>query len=786
MPEQTKTNEQAATSGKVGDKAGKARIPWHLRLVFSSILAGVLGVSLWLGGMLVYYTIAFPDPLSVRSKDTAPVIRIVARDGTLLAKRGAAHDYVPMEMIPQHVVDAVVATEDRRFFNHFGLDPFGLIRAAFANLRAGRFVQGGSTLTQQLAKNLFLTSERTMSRKLDELALAVWLEVRLTKKEILELYLNRVYFGAGAYGVEAASQRYFDKSVRALSVAEAALIAGLLKAPSKYAPTSNQAAAMRRARSVLSKMREAGVIDEATLRKARSTPIHIANVKGTGATTGFEYAIDLVLERLPPVLGSTNAEMIVETTIDAALQRRANRIITRMLDTKGKTMQASQAALVSLDSSGGIRVLVGGRSYAQSQFNRATKAQRQPGSVFKPFVYLTALERGMKPNSVVYDQPINIDGWSPQNDNHKHAGATTLRQALAKSINSVAVQLARDSGIATVARTARRLGIVSELRQDLSLALGTSELNLLEVVGAYAAFSEGGHRVEPHIIRRIRLNNGRILFARGPAQEQRVITEQNVGAINDMLNAALVAGTGRRAALPRHPAAGKTGTTQDFRDAWFIGYTAHMTTGVWVGNDNGAPMRRVMGGNLPAEIWRSVMLEAHRELDPTALPGTAPTDDVAGRSMLPPLVRSDNAQSLAPLAPAMTPLPGRAVRSVQQWRRAKRIARPHQPHAIGQRLVIEPPRLSADRNARDASGVVTPSPAKRKTPQFPNERIDADFLARMLEQTSATEKSMAKATRNGGFDADIIRQQIEAVRTDERAPERTLPPKGLMALGARN
>lgn len=299
-------------------------------------------------------------------------------------------------------------------------------------------------------------------------------------------------------------------------MAEAALIAGLLKAPSKYAPTSNQAAAMRRARSVLSKMREAGVIDEATLRKARSTPIHIANVKGTGATTGFEYAIDLVLEKLPPVLGSTNAEMIVETTIDAALQRRANRIITRMLDTKGKTMQASQAALVSLDSSGGIRVLVGGRSYAQSQFNRATKAQRQPGSVFKPFVYLTALERGMKPNSVVYDQPINIDGWSPQNDNHKHAGATTLRQALAKSINSVAVQLARDSGIATVARTARRLGIVSELRQDLSLALGTSELNLLEVVGAYAAFSEGGHRVEPHIIRRIRLNNGRILFARGP------------------------------------------------------------------------------------------------------------------------------------------------------------------------------------------------------------------------------------------------------------------------------
>lgn len=782
MPEQNTTNNNSARS----NQAGKLRFSWQVRLVSSAMLAGALGVSLWLGGMLIYYTIAFPDPLSVRSKDTAPVIRIVARDGTLLAKRGAAHDYVPIELVPQHVVDAVVATEDRRFFKHFGLDPFGLVRAAFANLRAGRFVQGGSTLTQQLAKNLFLTSERTLSRKLDELALAVWLEVRLTKTEILELYLNRVYFGAGAYGVEAASQRYFDKSVRALSVAEAALIAGLLKAPSKYAPTSNQEASMRRARSVLAKMRQAGVIDDVTFSEARRTPIRISTAKGSDAATGFEYAVDLVLERLPPILGTENAEMIVETTIDAALQRRANRIVANMLDGKGKTMQASQAALVSLDRGGGIRVLVGGRSYAQSQFNRAAKAHRQPGSVFKPFVYLTALERGMKPDSVMYDKPITIDGWSPQNDNQKHAGAITLRQALGRSVNSVAVQLARDSGITAVARTARRLGIVSELREDLSLALGTSELNLLEVVAAYGAFSEGGHLIEPHIIRRIRLNNGRLIYARGPSQQRRVISEQNVGAINDMLNAALVAGTGRRAALPRHPAAGKTGTTQDFRDAWFIGYTAHMTTGVWVGNDNGAPMRQVMGGNLPAEIWRSVMLDAHRDLDPTALPGTAPSDAISGRSVLPPLARSESVDMLSPLAPTMAPVPGRAVRSVQQWRRAARVAGSRQPRTIGQRLVIEPPQIPSDRPGGSVSGITAPLPRKQNVPKFPSERIDDEFLARMLQQSSTREKAMAGTSRNSGFDPDAIGQRIEAVRVGDTVPERARPPKGLMALGARN
>ena len=771
--------------------------------------------------MLVYYTIVFPDPLSVRAKGNAPVIRIVARDGTLLARRGAARDYVPIDLVPKHVIDAVVATEDRRFFSHFGFDPAGLIRAAFANLRAGRFVQGGSTLTQQLAKNLFLTPERTMSRKLDELALAVWLEVRLSKQEILELYLNRVYFGGGAYGIEAASQRYFDKSVRALSVAQAALIAGLLKAPSKYAPTSRKAAAIRRARSVLAKMRRAGVITDAVYRRERFAPMRFADFKGVKSTNGFAYAIDLVLERLPPILGSEYTELIVETTIDAALQRHANRVVGGMLDGKGHAMSASQAALVSLDGSGGIRVLIGGRSYADSQFNRATKARRQPGSAFKPFVYLTALENGMQPDTITYDLPITIDGWSPRNDNNKNVGALMLRQALAASVNTVAVRLASDLGLKSVIETARRLGITSELREDPSLALGTSELTLLELVGAYGALSNGGHSVDPYIIRRVRLNTGRVLYARGASRQKRVIADRDVGGLNDMLNAALVAGTGRRAALPRHPAAGKTGTTQDFRDAWFVGYTAHLTTGVWIGNDDGAPMKRVMGGNLPAGIWRAVMAEAHRELVPKALPGTSQPDPVAARSGLAPVARSGATERLpwnrrgpaassshvvrapatsptgvrgvrgmrdsamAKLAPSQAPLPGRAVRRQRQTRPRAQVAAVPKSPAIGQRIVLEPPPAAVI--VPGASPVAAPGaaaaakPSRPQPPRYPSTRIEADVFARMLQGPSAADKTAVDVGRDNGFDPDAIRRQLEGM---SNTPEQGAKPRGLMALGA--
>ena len=330
--------------------------------------------------MLVHYTTEYPNPLAMRAKERTPVIRVLARDGSLIAERGSTHDFMPIDMLPQHVIDAVVATEDRRFFTHWGIDPAGMARAAFANLRAGRFAQGGSTLTQQLAKNLFLSSERTVGRKLDELALAIWLEVRLSKREILELYLNRVYFGGGAYGIEAASQRYFDKSARALNVAEAALIAGLLKAPSKYAPTASPSLARARGHVVLDKMREAGHLTDADHAKARRHKVQFAELKPQRTITGFEHAIDHVLDKLPALLGDGHGELIVETSIDPALQRRANEIVANALGHRGKAMGANEAALVALDREGGIRALVGGQSYEKSQFNRAVKSRRQPGT----------------------------------------------------------------------------------------------------------------------------------------------------------------------------------------------------------------------------------------------------------------------------------------------------------------------------------------------------------------------------------------------------------------------
>jgi penicillin-binding protein 1A len=576
-----------------------------------------------LGVMFIYYTITFPDPLSLRARgQSVPVVRVLARDGTLIAKRGAVQDYVPLDLLPRAVTDAVLATEDRRFYEHWGLDPAGLGRALVANLRAGRYAEGGSTLTQQLAKNLFLTPERTLARKVEEVVLALWLELKLSKSDILELYLNRVYFGGGAYGIEAAAQRYFDKSAVELSLGEAALVAGLLKAPSKYAPSASPDEALQRGRSVLAKMRAAGFITEDDEHRANREQVRFAAGRRLSEPGATAYAIDLVMEQLPPLTGNVSTDVTVETTLDAALESRASTIVDKELGAQGEALAASQAAVVVLDLDGGIRALVGGRSYAESQFNRAVKARRQPGSTFKPFVYLAALEAGYTPDSMVEDAPLTVAGWAPRNDNGRYVGPVPLRQALAHSINTVAVRLLLDVGARRVGATARRLGIKSDLRQEASLALGTSEVTLLELTGAYGAFANGGHTVEPYVIRRVRTSAGRVLYARPEADAAAVVAPAHVAALNDMLNTALTSGTGRRAALPLHPAAGKTGTSQDFRDAWFIGYTAYLTAGVWVGNDTGATMNKVMGGGLPADIWRQVMLAAHAGKPPLALPGT--------------------------------------------------------------------------------------------------------------------------------------------------------------------
>lgn len=701
------------------------RLPWRYRALILVPFYGVVTAMLGFSAMMVYYTVSFPHPLSLRNKERAPVIRILARDGSVLADRGTAHDYMPLDLLPRHVQAAVVATEDRRFFDHYGLDPVGLFRAFFANLRAGRFAQGGSTLTQQLAKNLFLTADRTIARKVEELGLALWLELRLSKADILEIYLNRVYFGGGAYGIEAASQRYFDKSARELTLAESALIAGLLKAPSKYSPASSPGVARARSRVVLAKMVEAGVISPADERKALAERLMFHEPKAGKDLSGVSYAVDFVLERLPPLAGGGNAEVVVETTIDAELQRRANDIVSKSLERQGAGLNASQAAVVVLDNDGGIRAMVGGRNYAESQFNRAVKARRQPGSAFKPFVYLAAIERGMTPDSVTYDLPLTIGGWSPRNDNGQYTGEVSLRRALAQSINSVAVRLNQDAGRGRTIAVARRLGIKSELREEPSLALGTSEVTLLEMTGAYSVFGNGGMSVEPHAIRRVRMSSGRVLYAREVPRTAQAVDPLNVGAMNDMLNAALVSGTGKRAGIANHPAAGKTGTTQDFRDAWFIGYTNHLTAGVWIGNDNGKPMNRAVGGGLPAEIWQQLMQTAHDGKAPIALPGTVrqtPGDAATQLGLLP----------WQP--PSHAPRVGSMPEALPWLSDNDRIAREAPSAAASSRIKVTPP-----------PPVTT----------HPSDSIADDFIARALANTDAdgdaTADAQAKSARPRGM-----------------------------------
>jgi penicillin-binding protein 1A len=606
-------------------------LPWEIRL---AILAPIyLGIPALIGiaCAFVYYTATIPNPKTLRQKDRPPVVRILDRDGALLTEHGGAEAYASIDTLPQHLLDAVVATEDRRFYEHWGVDPVGLARASLANLRVGRFVQGGSTLTQQLAKNLFLTPERTLGRKLEELVLALWLEVRLSKRDILEIYLNRVYLGSGAYGVETASRRFFGKPASQLTLPESAMLAGLLKAPSKFSPAANPTVARARARGVLGKMAEAGMLAVEEEEQAASVPIAFADTLHQREDTGVEYAVDAVLERLPWLVGPEARELIVETTIDGPLQRRAQSIVRDLLAVEGRSVDASQAGMAVLDLQGGMRVLVGGRSYFESQYNRALRAKRQPGSAFKPFVYLAALEGGMRPDSTVQDLPLLGTGWSPRNEGGQYRGTVTLRDALAQSMNTAAARLSMKVGPRKTAALAHRLGIQSDLRPDATIALGTSEVTLLELTSAYGVFANGGRSVEPYVINRVRMSSGEIIYQRPEAISKVLVAPAQIGAINDMLNAALITGTGKRAALPRHPAAGKTGTSQEFRDAWFVGYTAHLVAGVWVGNDDSRSMNRVMGGNFPARLWREVMLLAHDGLPPRALPGTGPASPaVAG------------------------------------------------------------------------------------------------------------------------------------------------------------
>jgi penicillin-binding protein 1A len=520
--------------------------------------------------------------------------------------------------MPPYVAKAFIAIEDRRFYSHHGLDPIGLARAMAMNVWHRRVSQGGSTITQQLAKNLFLTQERTLTRKLQEVILALWLEHKFSKPEILELYLNRIYFGSGAYGVEAASQRYFGKSARNISLAEAALLAGLVKSPSRLQPIRNFDAAERRAQIVLAAMANAHLIADDMAKFAMSHPPRIAP-QTTGGS--INYIADWVMDVLNDLIGGIEQDIVIETTIDPVLQAAAEKSVIDELARKGQAFDVEQGALIAMTPEGAVRALVGGKNYAESQFNRAVSAKRQPGSAFKPFVYLTALEHGLTPDTIREDKPIAIKNWKPENYGREYFGPVTLKQALAMSLNTVSARLTLEFGPPAVIRTAHRLGIASKLEPNASIALGTSEVSMIELVGAYAAFANGGLAIVPHVVERVRSADGKTIYARQFGDLGRVIELQYIAMMNKMMRETLLTGTARKAELPGWQAAGKTGTSQDFRDAWFIGYTGYLVTGVWFGNDDSSPTKKATGSGLPVEVWSRFMKTAHQGVPLVELPG---------------------------------------------------------------------------------------------------------------------------------------------------------------------
>ncbi|MBL4786412.1 MAG: PBP1A family penicillin-binding protein [Cohaesibacteraceae bacterium] len=583
-------------------------------------------VGVWLTiictGIIGYYAYQLPHSSAWTVPQRPPNIKIMSAGGGLIANRGTTGgEVLRLEHMPPYLPEAVIAIEDRRFYSHFGFDPIGFTRAMVTNLTSGRLRQGGSTLTQQLAKNLFLKPERTFRRKVQELVLAIWLESKFSKEQIIELYLNRVYLGGGAYGADAAARRYFGKDASKLTLSEAATLAGLLKAPSRYAPNKNPEGAKKRAMLVLRAMQDQGYITEEERKLALQKPVTTVERHRQGSEN---YVADWVMTELKGYISDINQDLIVETTIDLRLQLSAEHALVIELREQGEKYGVKQGAVTAIDRDGAVRVMVGGISYAKSQFNRVTQAKRQPGSSFKPFVYLAALEQGYYPGTILNDEPITIGNWSPQNYSKKFRGPVTLTEALALSLNTVAARLISQIGADSVVALAQRLGIHSKLSATPSLALGSSETNLLELTSAYVAFSNGGKTVLPYIIKSVTTLDGQILYQRAGTQLGEAILPAHLGPINAMLQQALERGTGKRAILPGRPAGGKTGTSQDFRDALFIGFTANLTAGVWVGNDDGSATKRASGSNIPASIWHKFMTAAHRGVAVSPLPGVTP------------------------------------------------------------------------------------------------------------------------------------------------------------------
>lgn len=571
--------------------------PWILRIIKAGVIAGLLGVMV-LG---IFVAIARGEIDSFEDLKASPngqMIRVRAADGTVIQSLGPSFGrWLDINQLPSEMKDAMVAVEDRRYYMHPGVDPIGITRSLYARAIEGRWTQGGSTITQQLARNIYLNSNKEFGRKIREVILALAMETKFSKDQILELYLNKVYFGGGAYGVDAASRKFFDHGAEDLSLAEAAIIAGLVKAPSHYSPTADAQAAIDRATVVVGVMQDAGMISAAEAAEVKPADVKMAKQQPQDSV---RYFTDWVLPQLDGLIDETEKPIDVWTTLDLKMQRAATAAIA------ANAPRGAQGALVSIDRDGAVKAMVGGTDYVTSNYNRAVTAVRQPGSAWKLFVYLTALEAGFRPEDMVEDKPVEIEGWQPKNSNGQYAGEISLRTAFAYSKNTVAAQLGQEVGTSSIANMARRFGITTPINTQPSMVLGTSETRVIDMTQAFASVGSNGRSITPYGISKVTTIDGEILYTAKPARSVQLVEDWVAAAMTDLMQTAVATGTGRAANIGR-PVAGKTGTTTSNKDGWFLGFSSGLTTGVWMGRDDARAIGGLEGGRAPAQAWAAYM-----------------------------------------------------------------------------------------------------------------------------------------------------------------------------------
>lgn len=590
-------------SRRAAPRKSARRSSWKRRWLKYALIFG-FSVFLAVCGYVFYCYLTMSNMQKAVTQTRQPSTIILAENGNDIAKFGNVYAQVIYpDKLPKNLTDAVLAIEDHRFYKHFGFDIFGFTRAVFTNVFRKRYAQGASTITQQVAKNIFLTANKTVKRKVQELILSLWLEKKFSKNQIMALYLNRVYFGSGNYGAQAAANWYFNKSVYDLNVREAAILAGMLKAPNRYNPILKRKNALERADIVLKNMKKYKFLSEKEYQQALTLPVSDGQQY---RVTGGKHFAQYVYDEVNGLFGERNEDIVVITTLDQKLQETAERILReKIAGAKGKNV--TEGAVIIMDKTGAVKAMVGGVDYNRSQFNRAVQAKRQAGSAFKPFVYLTALQVGFTPNSIISDEPISIGKWKPENYTKRYYGNVSLTYALAHSLNAATVRLSREIYLKDIANNAHKMGISTDLSLTPSMVLGTNGVKLIDMATAYTTLANGGYQVWAHAINEVATNDGHQLYVRAAEKPTRILQEKDVLNLTQMLEAVINQGTGHNAKLPIF-AAGKTGTTQNYRDAWFIGWTNKYIAAVWVGNDDDKPMKKVGGGNLPAEIWHDIML----------------------------------------------------------------------------------------------------------------------------------------------------------------------------------